>query len=167
MTLHIERARTRRPITWLTLIGVLLLPVLIGGILVAALYNPAERLDNMSAAIVNEDEPVTIDDQLVPLGRQLTAGLVEGSDEIASNLDWTISNADDAAAATPDLTLVVASTHPDAARALLDDAGWPDSPVLDITISPGTGALRATRRDGNAFDGAAPTTDSSPTEVHA
>ena len=68
MTLHIERARTRRPITWLTLIGVLLLPVLIGGILVAALYNPAERLDNMSAAIVNEDEPVTIDDQLVPLG---------------------------------------------------------------------------------------------------
>ena len=28
MTLHIERARSRRPITWLTLIGVLLLPVL-------------------------------------------------------------------------------------------------------------------------------------------
>jgi hypothetical protein len=51
---------------------VLLLPVLIGGILVAALYNPAERLDNMNAAIVNEDEPVTIDDQYVPLGRQLT-----------------------------------------------------------------------------------------------
>ena len=73
----------------------------------------------------------------------------------------------DAAAATPDLTLVVASTHPDAARALLDDAGWPDSPVLDITISPGTGALRATRRDADALDGAAPTTDSSPTEVHA
>ena len=70
MTLHIERARSRRPITWLTLIGVLLLPVLIGGILVAALYNPAERLDNMSAAIVNEDEPVTIDGQVVPLGRE-------------------------------------------------------------------------------------------------
>ena len=83
MTLPIERARTRRPVTWLTLIGVLLLPVVIGGILVAALYNPAERLDSMSAAIVNEDEPVTIDDQYVPLGRQLTAGLVEGSDEIA------------------------------------------------------------------------------------
>ena len=81
MTLAIERARTRRPVTWLTLIGVLLLPVVIGGILVAALYNPVERLDGLNAAIVNEDEPVTIDDQYVPLGRQLTAGLVEGSDD--------------------------------------------------------------------------------------
>ena len=74
LTMALERARTRRPVTWITLIGVLLLPVVIGGILVAALYNPVERLDGLNAAIVNEDEPVTIDDQYVPLGRQLTAG---------------------------------------------------------------------------------------------
>ena len=36
----IERSRSRKPVTWLTLIGVLLLPVVVGGILVAALYNP-------------------------------------------------------------------------------------------------------------------------------
>jgi RND superfamily putative drug exporter len=71
----------------------------------------------------------------------------------------------DAAAGTPDLTLVVTSTHPDAARALLADAGWPGTPVLDITVPPG--ALRATRRDADPADGAAPTTDSSTTEVHA
>jgi putative membrane protein len=58
---------------------VLLLPVLIGGILLAALYNPTERLDNVRAAIVNNDKPVTINGQTAPLGRQLTAGLVEGS----------------------------------------------------------------------------------------
>ncbi len=97
MTLPIERARTRRPITWLTLIGVILLPVLVGGMLVLALYNPTERLDRMSAAIVNDDAPVTLNGQLVPLGRQLTAGLVKGSPDAASNLDWTISNASDAA----------------------------------------------------------------------
>ncbi|MCR2825603.1 YhgE/Pip domain-containing protein [Microbacterium sp. zg.Y909] len=96
MTLLLERARSRRPVTWLTLIGVLLLPVLIGGVLVAALYNPTERLDAMNVAVVNDDEPVTIDDQLVPLGRQLTAGLVEGSDDLPSNLTWTISNDEDA-----------------------------------------------------------------------
>ncbi|WP_308491754.1 YhgE/Pip domain-containing protein [Microbacterium terrisoli] len=96
MTLNIERARSRRPITWLTLIGVLLLPVLIGGILVTALYNPTERLDSMNAAIVNNDKAVTVNDQLVPLGRQLTAGLVKGSDEAPSNLTWTISNTKDA-----------------------------------------------------------------------
>ena len=96
MTLLLERARSRRPVTWLTIIGVLLLPVLIGGVLVAALYNPSERLDAMNVAVVNDDEPVTIDDQMVPLGRQLTAGLIEGSDELPSNLTWTISNDEDA-----------------------------------------------------------------------
>ncbi|MBY6060218.1 YhgE/Pip domain-containing protein [Microbacterium esteraromaticum] len=97
MTLPIERARSRRPITWLTIIGVLLLPAIIGGILVAALQNPTGRLDAMTAAVVNLDEPVTIDGQYTPLGRQLAAGLVEGSDEMDSNLTWVISNEDDAA----------------------------------------------------------------------
>src|SRR5690349_11715094 len=139
MTLHIERARTRRPITWLTLIGVLLLPVLIGGILVAALYNPAERLDNMSAAIVNEDEPVTIDDQLVPLGRQLTAGLVEGSDEIASNLDWTISNAQDAAEGLADGTYQAVVTIPEnfsAAATSTAPGGVPEQATFEVSTPP-------------------------------
>ena len=112
MTLHIERARTRRPVTWLTIIGVLLLPVIIGGVLVAALYNPVTRLDSLNAAIVNDDEPVTIDGQLVPLGRQLTAGLVEGSDDLDSNLSWTISNDEDAAAGLADGTYAAVITIP-------------------------------------------------------
>lgn len=139
MTLHIERARSRRPVTWLTLIGVLLLPVLIGGILVAALYNPAERLDNMNAAIVNEDEPVTIDDQLVPLGRQLTAGLVEGSDEIASNLNWTLSNPDDAAAGLADGTYQAVVTIPEnfsAAATSTAPGGTPERATIEVTTPP-------------------------------
>ena len=113
MTLPLERARSRKPVTWLTLIGVLLLPVVIGGILVAALYNPVERLDSMRAAIVNNDEPVTIDDQYIPLGRQLTAGLVEGSEELASNLDWTISNPEDARSGLADGTYDAVITIPE------------------------------------------------------
>lgn len=112
MTLPLERARSRRPVTWLTLLGVLLLPVVIGGILVAALYNPVGRLDGMRAAIVNNDEPVTVNGQLVPLGRQLAAGLVEGSDDLPSNLDWTISNTDDAAAGLADGTYDAVITIP-------------------------------------------------------
>ena len=139
MTLHIERARSRRPITWLTLVGVLLLPVLIGGILVAALYNPAERLDNMSAAIVNEDEPVTIDGQYVPLGRQLTAGLVEGSDDVASNLDWTISNAGDAAAGLADGTYQAVVTIPSnfsAAATSTAPGGTPEQTTIEVSTPP-------------------------------
>ncbi|MGF3056056.1 YhgE/Pip domain-containing protein [Microbacterium sp. YY-01] len=108
-----ERARSHRPVTWLTLLGVLLLPALIGGILVFALQSPDQRLDSMSAAIVNLDEPVTLDDQLVPLGRQLAAGLVEGSDDIDSNLDWVISNADDAAEGLSDGTYQAIVTIPE------------------------------------------------------
>jgi len=108
----LERARTRRPITWLTIVGVILLPVLVGGLLVVALYNPTERLDRMSAAIVNEDAPVKVDGKTVPLGRQLTAGLVKGSDTVPSNLDWTISNASDAAAGLADGTYTAVITIP-------------------------------------------------------
>lgn len=139
MTLHIERARSRRPVTWLTLIGVLLLPVVIGGILVAALYNPTERLDSLNAAIVNEDEAVTIDDQLVPLGRQLTAGLVEGSDDQPSNLTWTISNADDAAAGLADGTYAAVITIPEnfsAAATSTRPGETPERATIEVTTPP-------------------------------
>ncbi|MFE6995767.1 YhgE/Pip family protein [Microbacterium sp. NPDC057659] len=111
MTL-IERARSRRPITWLTIIGVLLLPVVIGGLLVAALQNPTQNLDRMTAAIVNLDEPVTINDQYTPLGRELASGLVEGSDEVDSNLTWVISNKEDAADGLSDGTYQAVVTIP-------------------------------------------------------
>lgn len=112
MTLSIERARSRKPVTWLTVIGILLLPAVVGGMLFAALYNPTERLASMTAAIVNLDEPVTIDDQYTPLGRQLAAGLVEGSDDVDSNLTWVISNESDAAAGLSDGTYQAVVTIP-------------------------------------------------------
>lgn len=134
MTLPIERARSRKPVTWLTLVGVLLLPVVIGGILVAALYNPTERLDGMSTAIVNGDEPVTIDGQTVPLGRQLTAGLVEGSDDQPSNLDWTISNAEDAETGLADGTYDAVVTIPENFSAAATSTSQSENPT-QATIS--------------------------------
>jgi putative membrane protein len=98
MSSIIERARSWKRVTWLTITGVLLLPALIAGLFIAALHNPTGRLDSMTAAIVNEDEPVTIDGQYIPLGRQLGAGLVAGSAELDSNITWVISNVEDAAA---------------------------------------------------------------------
>lgn len=123
MTLPIERARSRRPITWLTLVGVLLLPALIGGILVTALQNPTDRLEAMTAAVVNLDEPVTIDGQYTPLGRQLAAGLVEGSEDLGSNLTWVISNEDDAAKGLGDGTYQAVVTIPASFSADATSAG--------------------------------------------
>ncbi len=140
LTTVVERARSRRPVTWLTLVGVLLLPVVIGGILVAALYNPTERLDNLTAAIVNEDEAVTIDGQMVPLGRQLSAGLVEGSDDQDSNLTWTLSNAADAASGLADGTYAAVITIPEnfsaAATSTRPGGGTPEQATIEVTTPP-------------------------------
>jgi putative membrane protein len=138
MTVHIERARSRRPVTWLTIIGAILLPVVIGGILVAALYNPTSRLDSMHAAIVNNDEPVTINGQMVPLGRQLTAGLVKGSDQLDSNLDWTISNTSDAASGLKDGTYQAVITIPKgfSAAATSVSGTTPEQATIRVTTSP-------------------------------
>ncbi|WP_448719821.1 YhgE/Pip family protein [Microbacterium natoriense] len=143
MTLPIERARTRRPITWLTILGVLLLPAAVGGILVAALQNPTERLDSMTAAIVNLDEPVTIDGQLTPLGRQLASGLVEGSDDLDSNLTWVISNEDDAKEGLADGTYQAVITIPEdfskaatsAGTAIADGGGAASDDAEKATIT--------------------------------
>ena len=144
MTLPIERARSRRPITWLTLGGVLLLPALIGGILVTALQNPTDRLDSMTAVVVNLDKPVTIDGQYTPLGRQLAAGLVEGSDDFDSNLTWVISNEDDAAEGLADGEYQAVVTIPksfsadatSAGAALKDGEGTAEQAEITVTTPP-------------------------------
>ncbi|KNY07791.1 YhgE/Pip domain-containing protein [Microbacterium sp. GCS4] len=141
MTLPIERARSRKPITWLTILGILLLPAAVGGILVAALQNPTERLDSMTAAIVNLDEPVTIDEQLTPLGRQLAAGLVDGSDDLDSNLTWVISNEEDAADGLADGSYQAVVTIPEdfsaaatsAGQAISDGGGEAEQATIRVT----------------------------------
>ncbi|MFB4349152.1 YhgE/Pip domain-containing protein [Microbacterium sp. CR_7] len=136
----------RRSLTWLTILGILLLPAAIGGILVAALQNPTERLDSMTAAIVNLDEPVEIDGQVTPLGRQLASGLVEGSDDLDSNLTWVISNEEDAADGLADGTYQAVITIPEDFSAAATSAGQ--------TISDGGGsAEQATIRVTTPDDG--------------
>ncbi|REJ04923.1 hypothetical protein DY023_11735 [Microbacterium bovistercoris] len=140
MTL-IERARSRRPITWLTVVGVLLLPVVIGGLLVAALQNPTQNLERMTAAIVNLDEPVTINDQYTPLGRELASGLVEGSDEVDSNLTWVISNEGDAAEGLSGGTYQAVVTIPEdfsknatsGGQAIADGGGAAEQAQIQVT----------------------------------
>lgn len=140
----LEPARSRKPVTWLTVLGVLLLPAVIGGVLVAALYNPTERLENMSAAIVNLDDPVTIDGQYTPLGRQLAAGLVDGSDDLDSNLDWVLSSEDDASEGLRDGTYQAVVTIPEEFSAAATSSGQAlsgtqeaaEQATIEVTTAP-------------------------------
>jgi len=139
MTVPVERSRSRRPVTWLTLVGVLLLPAVIGGILVTALYDPTDRLDNIRAAIVNDDKAVELNGQQVPLGRQLTGGLVTGASDQPSNIDWVISNDDDAAKGLADGTYTAVVTIPEnfSSAALSTRPGeTPEKATIGVSTAP-------------------------------
>lgn len=98
--------------------------------------------------------------------------MIDGLDALAPGaaLESASAALRTAAAASPGLTVVASSMRPDAARALLVDAGWSDVPLLDVTV---TEAESSGREAADAPPApAAPQPDSEPTttvptEVHA
>ncbi|MHA3723536.1 YhgE/Pip family protein [Leucobacter sp. HY1910] len=100
----LTRLKSTKPVRWTTILGLLLVPITVAGVLLWGLWNPTERLDTITAAVVNLDEPVEVDGQLVPLGRVLAAELIaggtdtEGPDESATNFTWVLTDAADAQA---------------------------------------------------------------------
>lgn len=129
-----NQRRTRRI---LRILGVVLAPLTIAGVLVWSLADPAERLDTVTAAIVNLDEPVEVDGQLVPLGRQLAAGLM--GDEIDTNYDWVITDEAGARNGLDDGTYVAVITIPEdfsaSATSFAGDAVAAQKAVIDVELS--------------------------------
>lgn len=90
----LERAETKKRITPVSILGIILVPLVVAGLLVWSLWNPQERLGEATAAIVNNDQSIELDGQTVLLGRQLSAGLVDSGTD--TNYTWVITNATDA-----------------------------------------------------------------------
>lgn len=91
-------ARSRRRRRGAILIA-LLVPILIAGAFIAALAQPQDHFDRVVAAVVNTDEPVELEGQLAPLGRQLAAALVDGQgmDDVeggVQNFTWVMTNSE-------------------------------------------------------------------------
>lgn len=125
----------------LTLAALIFVPLVVVGTLMWGLWNPTDRLDNVTAAIVNNDEPVTINGQLTPLGRLLTAGLVDGADG-ASNYNWEITDAAEAKKGLESGKYVAAVTIPKnfskVATSSFSDASNPQQAIIDVTSSDKT-----------------------------
>jgi putative membrane protein len=153
---RLERARSSKRITVLSLIGIVLVPLVVAGILVWALFNPQDRLDQVTAAIVNEDEPVQVEGQTVPLGRQLSAGLVDGgassdagedgtskaaaNDNTSdTNYAWKITDADEAREGLTSGKYVAVVTIPKnfskAATSFGGDAADAEQATIDVATS--------------------------------
>lgn len=122
----------------LTLAALIFVPLIVVGTLMWGLWNPTDRLDNVTAAIVNNDEPVTINGQLTPLGRLLTAGLVDGADG-ASNYNWEITDEAEAKKGLESGKYVAAVTIPKnfskVATSSFSDASNPQQAIIDVTSS--------------------------------
>ncbi|MFT2817469.1 YhgE/Pip domain-containing protein [Leifsonia sp. A12D58] len=144
-------ARTNGRVTWLSIVGVILVPLVIAGILIWSLWNPQDRLDTVNAAIVNNDAPVTIDGQMVPLGRQLSAGLVGGADSASGsesdtastdssfNYNWVITDESDAADGLASGRFAAVVTIPEnfsaAATSFSGDAADAEQATIDVSTS--------------------------------
>lgn len=135
-------------------VAVALLPLMILGLLISALWNPQDRLDTVKAAIVNLDEPVKVNGQTVPLGRQLAAGLVSGGEtadakagEAAAvpasdaSYDWQITDEAGAADGLADGTYAAVVTIPKGFSAAATSFGGDDpSKARQATIDVATPA---------------------------
>jgi len=116
--------------------------------MVWANWDSGSRQHQVSAAIVNLDQPVTIQGQYTPLGRQLTAALMDSSR--AQNVTWVLQNADGAAQGLADGQFVVSVTIPadfsaaatsfssakgDVVKATVDVESSPVASVADVTLA--------------------------------
>ena len=103
------RAFAAGPLTWRTWTGLIAVPLIIMGLLTWAFWAPEANHGTAKAAVVNNDEPVQVNGQTIPLGRQL-AGYLTHSDDSA--YDWALTDADDAAAGLADGSYAATVTIP-------------------------------------------------------
>ena len=76
---------------WATVLVLLLVPLLIGGGLLWGTSRADAGLRGVQAAVVNNDEMVTVNGQMMPLGRQLAAELVDSDRQ--QNFTWVLASA--------------------------------------------------------------------------
>lgn len=97
-TVKPQRARGSAQLWGMSLtraLGLMLVPLVIAGLFVWGLWDPTTRMNHVTAAVVNNDEPVEIDGQLTPLGRVFAAELIGATE--SENFSWQLT--DDAGAA--------------------------------------------------------------------
>jgi len=86
------RASASGPLTWRTWAGLVVLPILVMSLFLWAFWSPEQNHGAAKAAVVNNDQPVTIDGKLLPLGRELAGNLTHSE----SAYSWVLTDGDDA-----------------------------------------------------------------------
>ncbi|WP_231388045.1 YhgE/Pip family protein [Mycobacterium sp. 360MFTsu5.1] len=82
----------RGKLLWRSWFGLLLLPVLVMVLFLWAFWAPESNHGAAKAAVVNNDKPVTVNGQTIPLGRQLASNLTTSK----AAFTWILTDAADA-----------------------------------------------------------------------
>src|SRR3954469_7762030 len=147
----------------LTLVGLALAPLLVVAVLSWGLLAPGQHLDRVTAAVVNDDRPVTVNGQTVPLGRQFAGALISGGaaspadaagasgtsvDEApptddSSNFTWGLTNDDDATTGLADGTYSAVLTIPASFSADATSIGGPAASAEQATVTVRTSPAAA------------------------
>lgn len=141
MSLSLVRRTGARPVHWTTIFGLMLVPLTVAGVLLWGLWNPTERLGTVTAAVVNNDEPVEIDGQPTPLGRVLAGELIGGASSEAggANFTWVLTDAADAKSGLDDGRYTTVVTIPEnfsaAATSLSNGPDKAETARIDIAES--------------------------------
>jgi putative membrane protein len=143
--MNVERLDSA-PARWYTLLGLVLVPILVAGGFLLAGVNAGDRLHTVQAAVVNLDEPVTIDGQYTPLGRQLTANLVDS--DRTENLTWVLETEENARAGLTTgeyaAMVIIPENFSAAATSFSKDADEAEQATLEVHTSPVAGVADAT-----------------------
>lgn len=147
MSFEVMSRRSGRRLSWTRVLGLVLVPLTVAGVLLWGLWNPQDRLETVTAAVVNLDEPVELDGQTVPLGRLLAGELIgdasdssdDADDDATQNFDWVLTDEDDAAAGLDDGRYATVVTIPEnfsaAATSLSGDPSDARKATIDIAES--------------------------------
>jgi len=133
-----ELRRFRRGLLPRLAVGAMVLvPLLYGALYLWAFWDPTGNMDRLPVALVNADTGATLDDEPLEAGTQVTDQLVDSGD-----LDWRLTDAQDAADGVADGTYYFAVTIPADFSADIASAGG-DAPTA--------AQLQVTYNDANSF----------------
>ncbi|HEY0188458.1 MAG TPA: YhgE/Pip domain-containing protein [Cellulomonas sp.] len=133
-----ELRRFRRGLLPRLAVGAMILvPLLYGALYLWAFWDPTGNLDRLPVALVDADTGATLDGEALAAGQEVTDQLVASAD-----LDWQLTDAEDAAAGVADGTYYFAVTIPaDFSADIASAAG--DSPT--------SAQIQVTYNDANSF----------------
>lgn len=126
-----ELRRYRLPMQRIALVFLVLLPSLYGGLYLWSNWDPYGHLGDIKVAVVNEDRPVTVEGQDKPVaaGDQVV-------DELKADpiVDWTTTDAEDAAAGLSDGTYLMTITIPADFTAKLASVSSGDPQTAELVL---------------------------------